>query len=205
MDLNPFTFLDKVIHFGQIERSLVGCQILPKESYSKKIVVRKGINTYSISYNRELEQAIYRMHHSDLSNRMRRIYDLAGTREPYVVEKLLNRLSFLEPMGDYSDRWNLILKDGRYSESPDEASRLLDYLIHEGLLEYDCEGYYSPNSDWVTKIKKNRVLSKSKASGLLRSNDPGAIETFLSSLGYRLDGEKYRLNDIGVCMMEQTI
>lgn len=196
MQLESFTFLDLVLEKGEVKIEKEKCLDIPKEIYSGQIVVRKvNDEGYHLSTNLFLEQEVQRITKSTLTNKMRRVYQMSGTREPYVIERMLERIEDIEynPLVDNSRAWERLLETGKYMETPSQSSPSLDFLIYHQILEYDCEGYYSPHIEWINRIKKNYVLSFDKAGSIIKCNDPAVINKWMISLGYMFENNKYIL------------
>lgn len=196
MQLESFTFLDLVLEKGEVSIEKERCIDIPKEIYSGQIVVRRVKEEgYHLSANLFLEQEVQRIMKSALTNKMRRVYQISGTREPYVIEKMLERIDDIEynSLVDNSQAWRILLETGKYLETTPQFSPSLDFLIYHKVLEYECEGYYSPHIEWINQIKKNHVLSFDKAGGIIKCNDPAVINKWMISLGYVFERDKYIL------------
>jgi len=204
MQLESFTFLDLVLEKGEISIEKERCLDLPKEIYSGQIVIR-GIRDegYHLSTNMFLEQEVRRIMKSSLTNKMRRVYQISGTREPYVIERMMERIDDIQypSLVDNSQAWLTMLETGKYVETTAQFSPSLDFLIHHKILEYECEGYYSPHIEWINKIKKDSIISFDKAERIIKCNNPVIINNWMIFLGYRFKNGKYflpeseRLND----------
>lgn len=196
MKLESFTFLDLVLEKGEVRIEKERCLDIPKEIYSGQIVVRRVKEEgYHLSANVFLEQEVQRIMKSALTNKMRRVYQISGTREPYVIERMLERIDDIEynSLVDNSQAWGILLETGKYLETTPQFSPSLDFLIYHKVLEYECEGYYSPHIEWINQIKKNRVLSFDKAGGIIKCNNPIVINKWMISLGYVFEKDKYIL------------
>lgn len=196
MKLQSFSLLDKVLERGVISIHKDECLELPKEIYTGQIVIRyQDQELCQLFSNVILEQEIKRVVESNLTNKMRRIYQMLGTREPYVVEQMIERIKRTEyyPHVDNSKAWNILLEKGKYMETAAEISPSLDLMIYNQILEYECEGYYSPHSEWVRKIKNNKILSFDKGRELIRCQNDVIVSKWLSSFGYEINGNRYIL------------
>lgn len=198
MKLESFTLLDLVLEKGEISIEEERCLEIPKEVYSGHIVVRRiKKEGYYLSINILLEQEIQRILNSSLTNKIRRVYQISGTREPYIIERMLERIKDIQypHMIDSSQAWEVLLKTGKYIETTPQFSPSLDFLIYHKILEYECEGYYSPHIGWINQIKKNHIISFNKAGEIIKCNNPETINNWMISLGYILENNKYVLSE----------
>lgn len=196
MRLESFTILDQILEKGEVKTETEGYLATPKEVYSGQIVVRKEDNgKYHLSLNRLLEQEVIRIINSSLTNKMRRVYQLLGTREPYVIEQMINRIkkSEYDINENSSQAWEALLKTGKYMENTSHSTHALDFMTHYMIVEYECEGYYSPHPEWINKIKKNRTLSRYKVREIIKSDDNVLIHSWMMSIGYKIKNDKYIL------------
>ncbi len=160
---------------------------------------------YELSFNAVKAEEIERIWTSDLPNKLTRIYQLCGSREPVAVRIFLERVEMgdLIPMDlrDWTEAlWNKILVDGTYHESTGLSTIVLDKLVANGTLIYDCYDNYIFSDTYIEKARKNKKVSLDTAMETLSCYDPYIAISFMQAAGYgfndrraiftRLDGSE---------------
>jgi len=201
MNLKPFFSYDKILVDGKMIVKKDECLSIPSCVSEGKVVIRHlDADRYELTPNKCMEQEIVRLMQSELTNVRRRMYQTLGIREGLVLDLLLDRLqnTAIRPFTEASflQFWHAILVDGKYEEGVDrdeDKKYILDWLLNQGLIEYDCRGYYSPKSEWVQKLKSKKTYSISALNQLMKCYDLEIISTWMISIGYERRGNSFIL------------
>lgn len=203
MNFKPFFIYDRVIIEGRVVVFKDECVAIP-DCIQKGLVVVRHLDEsrYELTLNKCLENEIIRLERSDLTNKRRRQYQLLDRREIIVLDLLLARLQNTE-IREFTEvlmlpYWHLLLVNGKheeYSGQNDFGEDILDWLLWNHLAEYDCRGYYSPNADWIHKIKEKDKVSMSAAQKLIKCFDEKIVAAWMSSIGYTMIGRTFHLEE----------
>jgi hypothetical protein len=210
---------DLVLRDGSVRIPAFKIQEIEESLANGSLVIRRvhddDDNLYEVRFNAVVAEEIERIWTSDLPNKLTRIYNLCGSREPVAVQVFLERVE----MGDLVPvdlknwtpaLWNKILVDGAYHESTGMATMVLDRLVANGTLVYDCYDNYTFAEAYVNKIRKKKNMSLESAMQALACFDQHTTHSFMTAAGYsfnnakgiftRLDNEKpagFIMNDSG--------
>ncbi len=152
-------------------------------------------NLYELTFNAVRAEEIERIWTSDLPNKLTRIYGLCGSREPVAVRIFLERVEMgdLVPMDlkDWTEAlWNKILVDGTYHESTGLSTIVLDKLVANGTLIYDCYDNYIFSDKYLAQARKNKKVSMDTAMSLLSCYDQYTAISFMEAAGYIFDDRR---------------
>lgn len=189
---------DKIIAYGSIEIKGEKPSYIQDilNSHLDRVVIRRGYGSFIVSLNRNISIKISNIVKSNVKNKRQRIYQTLDTREPDVVDRMLERLlkedyNSVGISDRITDIWLELSKKGHYCESIENKNFALDMMIFEGLLTYDDYGYYSLSDKYIKKVHNDTEMSLSKIKTIgIQLNDLHDIINIMSELGYFFNGEK---------------